>query len=50
VDLVRRASRLLGVRVTVIGADGRVLDDSDVPLSQVPEMENHAGRPELFEV
>ncbi len=47
VDVVRRASRLLGVRVTVIRADGRVLDDSDVALSEVAGMENHAGRPEV---
>jgi len=47
VDVVRRASRLLGVRVTVIRADGRVLDDSDVALSEVAGMENHAGRPEF---
>jgi two-component system phosphate regulon sensor histidine kinase PhoR len=46
-ELVRRASRLLGVRVTVIDADGRVLDDSDVALSEVPGMENHARRPEV---
>ena len=47
VDLVRRASRLLGVRVTVIDADGRVLDDSDVPRAQVAGMENHGRRPEV---
>ncbi len=47
VDVVRRASRLLGVRVTVIRADGRVLDDSDVALSEVAGMENHASRPEV---
>jgi two-component system phosphate regulon sensor histidine kinase PhoR len=46
-ELVRRASRLLGVRVTVIGGDGRVLDDSDVQFSEVSAMENHAGRPEV---
>ena len=46
-EVVRRASRLLGVRVTVIGADGRVVDDSDVPSPDVPGMENHARRPEV---
>jgi len=46
-ELVRRASRLLGARVTVIATDGRVLDDSDVPRSEVAGMENHAGRPEV---
>jgi two-component system, OmpR family, phosphate regulon sensor histidine kinase PhoR len=46
-ELVRRASRLLGVRVTVIDADGRVLDDSELALPEVPGMENHGGRPEV---
>jgi two-component system phosphate regulon sensor histidine kinase PhoR len=46
-ELVRRASRLLGVRVTIIRADGRVVDDSDVAYPDVPEMENHARRPEV---
>lgn len=46
-ELVRRASRLLGVRVTIIAGDGRVLDDSDVALSDVAAMENHARRPEV---
>ncbi len=46
-ELVRRASRLLGVRVTVIAPDGRVVDDSEVPLPEVGAMENHAGRPEV---
>ena len=46
-ELVRRASARLGVRVTVIGADGRVVDDSGVAGSDVAAMENHAGRPEI---
>ena len=46
-EVVRRSARLLGVRVTVIDGDGKVLDDSDVALPDVPAMENHAGRPEL---
>ena len=47
-ELVRRASRLLGVRVTVIGGDGRVVDDSDVAFSDVAGMENHGRRPEVL--
>ena len=46
-EIVRRSARLLGVRVTIIGPDGRVLDDSDVALPDVTAMENHAGRPEV---
>src|SRR5262249_56934624 len=38
-------ARILGVRVTVIGADGTVLAESD--LDSVGAMENHAGRPEV---
>jgi two-component system phosphate regulon sensor histidine kinase PhoR len=33
-----------GVRITVISADGRVLDDSQ---SEIETMESHAGRPEV---
>src|SRR5262245_54943238 len=36
-----------GCRFTVIDSAGRVLADSDVPLAEVPRLENHAGRPEL---
>src|SRR5262249_16671072 len=34
-------------RVTLISADGSVLGDSDVPLARLPEIENHADRPEV---
>ena len=44
---VRRASRDLGCRITVIAADGRVLHDTDLLPQDVPAMENHAGRPEV---
>jgi len=36
-----------GCRFTVVDSTGRVLADSDVPLAEVPHLENHAGRPEL---
>jgi len=39
--------RLLSLRVTIIALDGRVLGDSDVEASQVPNMENHSTRPEV---
>lgn len=48
-ELVRRASRLLRVRVTIIAGDGRVLDDSDVARPDVAAMENHARRPEVVD-
>ena len=41
----QRYARTLGARVTVIGADGAVLAESD--RESVREMENHAGRPEV---
>ncbi len=44
---VRRAAARLGVRITVIGPGGRVLDDSGVSRAEVDTMENHAGRPEV---
>ena len=39
--------RLSNVRVTVIAHDGRVLGDSDVDASQLPNLENHRLRPEV---
>jgi len=36
-------------RLTLIERDGRVIFDSDVPPDKIPEMENHAGRPEVAE-
>jgi two-component system phosphate regulon sensor histidine kinase PhoR len=38
----------LGVRVTVIAPDGTVLGDSDVKLSELSAVENHASRPEVM--
>jgi two-component system phosphate regulon sensor histidine kinase PhoR len=42
-----RAARPTGARISVIAADGRVLGDSDVPVEDLPRLENHAGRPEV---
>lgn len=44
---VVRAATPSGARVTVIAADGRVLGDSDVPVGELPRLENHATRPEV---
>jgi len=42
-DLGTRAE----ARVTLIRKDGTVLGDSDVPLADLPHVENHAHRPEV---
>ena len=44
--LCRDLAQELGVRVTVIAQDGRVIGDSDEPASH---LENHASRPEVVE-
>lgn len=43
VAITRRTS----LRVTLIGADGRVVLDSLVPYGRIGAMENHKGRPEV---
>ncbi|MBI3637878.1 MAG: HAMP domain-containing protein [Candidatus Rokubacteria bacterium] len=44
---VRRAARPTEARVTLIGRDGAVLADSEVPAADLSRLENHAGRPEV---
>jgi two-component system, OmpR family, phosphate regulon sensor histidine kinase PhoR len=44
-----RIGQLIGARVTLIAADGRVLGDSFETADQVAAMENHARRPEIVE-
>ncbi|HEY2956515.1 MAG TPA: ATP-binding protein [Candidatus Eisenbacteria bacterium] len=39
----------LGLRVTLMAADGRVLGDSDVSAERLGRVENHAARPEMRE-
>jgi two-component system phosphate regulon sensor histidine kinase PhoR len=46
-ELAQSASRAAGARVTLIAPDGTVVGDSDVALSELPRVENHAGRPEV---
>ncbi len=41
--------RILSARVTFIAPDGRVVGDSDLTPSQLKEVENHSGRPEVVE-
>jgi two-component system phosphate regulon sensor histidine kinase PhoR len=45
--LLREAAASLGCRITLIAADGQVLHDTDLPVSAVPQIENHADRPEV---
>src|SRR3989454_1848197 len=42
-----RASEPSGSRITLMALDGRVLGDSDVLTAVLPQVENHAGRPEV---
>jgi len=52
VDWVAAADRIggdLGLRVTLIAPDGRVLGDSGVPHEQIASMDNHRARPEVAE-
>lgn len=44
---VSQLGGLLGVRVTLMAGDGKVLADSAVDASHLPSVENHAGRPEV---
>src|SRR5262249_28014935 len=47
--LLRRSARELACRITLIRPDGRVTNDTDLPPSEVPQMENHGSRPEVLE-
>jgi two-component system phosphate regulon sensor histidine kinase PhoR len=47
--LADRLGAALGSRVTVIGADGRVLGDSELDPNGVLRVENHGHRPEVRE-
>jgi two-component system phosphate regulon sensor histidine kinase PhoR len=48
-ELAAEVGTLLGVRVTLIAPDGRVLGDSEVTTTGLPAMENHANRPEFIQ-
>jgi two-component system phosphate regulon sensor histidine kinase PhoR len=45
--LAHELGRTAGGRVTLIGLDGVVLGDSDVPAAELGRVENHASRPEV---
>src|SRR5207245_11432691 len=42
-----RAAEPTGARVTLIALDGLVLGDSEVPVAELPRVENHRDRPEV---
>lgn len=44
---VKRLARAMDLRITLLDESGRVLIDSDVPLKDVPGVENHRKRPEV---
>jgi two-component system, OmpR family, phosphate regulon sensor histidine kinase PhoR len=44
---IRQLATESGLRITLIARDGTVIADSDVPSSEISQMENHAGRPEV---
>jgi two-component system phosphate regulon sensor histidine kinase PhoR len=48
-DFVERVAEPTQARVTLIAAGGRVLGDSEVPIAELPRVENHAGRREVRE-
>ena len=43
-----RLGNLIGHRVTLIDASGRVRGDTEFPRDALPELENHGGRPEVL--
>jgi len=45
----RRSARELACRITLILPGGRVTNDTDLRPADVPQMENHARRPEVIE-
>lgn len=46
---LKELGRAANIRITLIDAAGRVLTDSDVPFSQLQQVENHLQRPEIQE-
>ncbi len=46
-DHIRQIAGLENLRITLIADDGRLIDDSDVPLDHVAKVENHLHRPEV---
>jgi two-component system phosphate regulon sensor histidine kinase PhoR len=47
-ETARAWGQTLGLRVTLMARDGTVIGDSDVPAERLPQVENHAARPEMI--
>ncbi len=47
-SVLQQTANHLGVRLTVIRKDGRVVFDSEVPADSLWRLENHADRPEII--
>jgi two-component system phosphate regulon sensor histidine kinase PhoR len=39
----------LGTRITYVAKNGKVIADSQVPLAKIPNLDNHANRPEIIQ-
>ncbi len=48
-ELSLKIGKALGLRVTIIARDGKVLGDADLTREQLVAVENHANRPEVIE-
>ncbi|MDQ5824355.1 MAG: cell wall metabolism sensor histidine kinase WalK [Chloroflexota bacterium] len=48
-QLAHDLGALFGTRVTLIALDGTVIGDSEETVSDLPNVENHAGRPEVVQ-
>ncbi|MCX5687736.1 MAG: ATP-binding protein [Candidatus Omnitrophica bacterium] len=46
-SLVKILSKKINCRITVLNSRGKVLADSEKSLDEIPNMENHADRPEI---
>jgi len=41
--------KMMGIRITYVQEGGQVIADSDVPLSKLSSLDNHAARPEIIQ-
>ena len=48
-DRLDAIKKHVGVRITVVDINGRVVADSDVPQKDITSLDNHASRPEIAE-
>jgi|GEM_PF-12674 len=47
--LADQTGTILGLRVTIVASDGRVLGDSSLDADEIARVENHAARPEIVQ-